>query len=135
MEIGRKFKEARIACNLTQEQVARALFVSRQTISGWENGKTYPDIVSLIKFSDLCDISLDQLLKEDIDMINHLKDSTDAVKSARGLITAIFINIMVIAILLAIAVFLPGSAFVVAAVFCLAFCSTGWLLWQIVRRI
>ena len=39
MEIGRKLKEVRMKSNLTQEQVAEQLFVSRQTISNWENEK------------------------------------------------------------------------------------------------
>ena len=48
MEIGSKLQGARANANLTQEQVAKALGVSRQTISNWENEKTYPDIVSVI---------------------------------------------------------------------------------------
>ena len=63
MEIGSKIKNARIQANFTQEQVAEALSVSRQTISNWETGKTYPDIVSVVKMSDLYNISLDRLLK------------------------------------------------------------------------
>ena len=62
MDIGSKIKNARIDAQLTQEQVAEALGVSRQTMSNWENGKTYPDIVSVIKMSDLYAISLDHLL-------------------------------------------------------------------------
>ena len=53
MDIGSKIKNARIDAQLTQEQVAEALGVSRQTMSNWENGKTYPDIVSVIKMSAL----------------------------------------------------------------------------------
>ena len=64
MDIGTKIKDARSAAQLTQEQSAEALGVSRQTISNWENSKTYPDIVSIIKMSDLYGVSLDQLLKE-----------------------------------------------------------------------
>ena len=62
MDIGTKIKNARIAAQLTQEQVADALGVSRQTMSNWENGKTYPAIISVIKMSDLYGISLDHLL-------------------------------------------------------------------------
>ena len=68
MDIGTKIKDARIAAQLTQEQVAEALGVSRQTMSNWENNKTYPDIVSVIKMSDLYEISLDHLLKEKEEM-------------------------------------------------------------------
>lgn len=90
MNIGIKIKNARIAAQLTQEQVADALGVSRQTISNWENSKTYPDIVSVIKMSDLYQISLDHLLKgkEERPMSNYmdyLQESTDTVKSQKKL--------------------------------------------------
>ncbi|MFR8019886.1 MAG: helix-turn-helix transcriptional regulator [Mediterraneibacter gnavus] len=54
--------------------------VSRQTISNWENEKSFPDIVNVIKLSDLYNISLDQLLKGDEAMIEHLEKSTNIVK-------------------------------------------------------
>ena len=53
MEIGSKIKKSRIDAKLTQEQAAEALGISRQTISNWENEKSYPDIVSVLKMSDL----------------------------------------------------------------------------------
>lgn len=53
MEIGKKLKDARIKAELTQENVAEKISVSRQTISNWENEKFYPDIISVIKLSDL----------------------------------------------------------------------------------
>jgi len=90
MDIGIKIKDARIAAQLTQEQVAEALGVSRQTMSNWENNKTYPDIVSVIKMSDLYEISLDHLLKEKEEMpmsnyIDYLEESTNTVKSQKKL--------------------------------------------------
>ncbi|MDE7281011.1 MAG: helix-turn-helix domain-containing protein [Ruminiclostridium sp.] len=84
MDIGSKIKNARIDANLTQEQSAEALGVSRQTISNWENEKTYPDIISVIKMSDLYHISLDRLLKEEpsvSDYLDYLDESTNTVKS------------------------------------------------------
>ena len=65
MDIGTKLKAARIAAGLTQEQAAELLSVSRQTMSNWENNKTYPDIVRVIKMSDLYAVSLDHLLKRE----------------------------------------------------------------------
>ena len=53
MEIGKKLKDARIKSGMTQEAVAEEIQVSRQTISNWENEKSYPDIVSVIHLSDL----------------------------------------------------------------------------------
>lgn len=55
--------------NLTQEQVARDFFITRQTISSWENEKTYPDIISLIKLSDYYHVSLDQKINSSTSVI------------------------------------------------------------------
>ena len=85
MNIGTKIKNARTSANLTQEQVAEALDVSRQTVSNWENEKTYPDIVSVIKMSDLYNISLDHLLKEEKSMSDYLEESTNTVRSKNKL--------------------------------------------------
>lgn len=90
MNIGTKIREARINAQLTQEQAAVALGVSRQTMSNWENGKTYPDILSVIKMSDLYSISLDCLLKEKeelpvADYMDYLEESTNTVKSKNKL--------------------------------------------------
>ncbi|MGI6425222.1 MAG: helix-turn-helix transcriptional regulator [Tepidanaerobacteraceae bacterium] len=74
-------KDARLKMNFTQEQVAERLSVSRQTISNWENEKTYPDIVRVIELSNLYSITLDELLKEDKKMIEYLEESTNVVKS------------------------------------------------------
>lgn len=48
MKIGYKLKKARMDKNLTQEEVAEKIFVSRQSISNWENNKTYPDIGNVL---------------------------------------------------------------------------------------
>lgn len=88
MDIGTKIKAARAETKLTQEQAAEALGVSRQTMSNWENGRTYPDIVSVVKMSDLYNISLDRLLKEEKpmqDYLDYLEESTNDVKSREKL--------------------------------------------------
>ncbi len=76
MKFGTRLKKARTDQNLTQEQVAHDFFITRQTISSWENEKTYPDINSLIKLSDYYHISLDTLLKEDSGMKEYLEKKT-----------------------------------------------------------
>lgn len=50
----------------SQEDLAQRIYVSRQTISNWETGKTYPDIHSLLLLSNLFDASVDELLKGDV---------------------------------------------------------------------
>lgn len=91
MDIGKKLRDARNAAKLTQESAAELLGVSRQTISNGETGKTYPDIVSVIRMSGLYSVSLDCLLKEektvsnDLNYLNYLEESTNVVKSRRRL--------------------------------------------------
>ncbi len=95
MDIGIKIKNARIKAELTQEQAAEVLGVSRQTISNWETEKTYPDIVSVVKMSDLYRVSLDHLLREETPMSNYLDyldESTNAVKSRNKLAKLILIT-------------------------------------------
>ena len=53
MDIGNKLYEARRAAGLTQEQAAEALNISRQTLSNWENNKTYPDILRCMELGEL----------------------------------------------------------------------------------
>lgn len=88
MDIGKKLRDARNAAKLTQESAAESLGVSRQTVSNWETGKTYPDIVSVIRMSGLYSVSLDCLLKEEktvSNYLNYLEESTNVVKSRRRL--------------------------------------------------
>lgn len=96
MEIGIKLKKARNEKGITQEQAAEALGVSRQTISNWENNKSYPDIISVIKMSDIYSVSLDHLLKEEKSMKqtyqNFLQESTNTVKAKKKLGTIVLIS-------------------------------------------
>lgn len=73
MKIGEKLKENRTAAGLSQEALAQRIGVSRQTISSWENDRSYPDIGSILKLSDLYSLSLDELLKEDENMRKHIE--------------------------------------------------------------
>lgn len=95
MDIGEKIKRARLNAKFTQEQVAETLGVSRQTISNWETEKTYPDIISVVKMSELYVISLDHLLKEEKPMssnyLQYLEESTNTVKSKNKLSKLILI--------------------------------------------
>lgn len=76
MTFGKTLKERRSQLDLTQEEVAKKLYISRQTISNWENGKSYPDLDMLIKISDVYHVSIDSLLKGD----QELKKSLDTQK-------------------------------------------------------
>lgn len=91
-----------MAAQLTQEQVAETLGVSRQTVSNWENDRTYPDILSVIKMSDLYAVSLDHLLKDRkeepmSDYTTFLEESTNVVRSknrlAKIILAAVYLGI------------------------------------------
>ena len=66
MELSKQIKNYRSKKALSQDELAEKVFVSRQTISNWENDKSYPDVGSLILLSEVFEISLDQLIKGDI---------------------------------------------------------------------
>jgi len=62
MDIGKELQYRRKSNNLTQEQLGKILNVSRQTISKWENNRSFPDIENLIWLCDIYEISLDELV-------------------------------------------------------------------------
>lgn len=135
MEIGTKLKSARKKCGLTQEKAAEAVGVSRQTISNWENEKSYPDIVSVIRLSSLYSVSLDELLKGDEDMIEHLEESTDVVNSNKKLITAALANILLLIVFAIFSGVIPENRFFLVGIFALSIISASALLYQIIRKI
>lgn len=135
MEIGKKLKNARIEAGLTQEKAAEKIDVSRQTISNWENEKSYPDIISVIALSDLYSVSLDELLKGDQKMAEHLEESTNVVKSNRKLTGAILLNIILMILLIALNMLLPEGTYYLVIVFCVVIMSSSVLLYQIIKRI
>ena len=71
MELNEQIKKYRTEMNISQEELAEKIYVTRQSISNWENGKTYPDIHSLLLLSSLFGISLDQLVKGDIEIMKE----------------------------------------------------------------
>ena len=135
MKIGEKLRDARNQKGLTQEEVADEIHVSRQTISNWENNRSYPDIISVIELSNLYSISLDDLLKGDDAMMEHLQESTNVVKSNQKLLRAIILNIIVVILLVTLGMFLPSKSYYLVMIFCLAIVSSSLLLYQMIKRI
>lgn len=66
MELAKHIKEQRARLGISQEALAEAVFVSRQTISNWETDRTYPDVQSLLLLSALFDTTVDELIKGDV---------------------------------------------------------------------
>lgn len=63
MTFGERLYELRNKNNLSQEELAEVLDVSRQSISKWENDKAYPEMTRLLFMSDYFDVSLDYLMR------------------------------------------------------------------------
>ena len=134
INVGQKLQKARTGQQLMQEQIAEQLGVTRQTISNWENNKSYPDIVSLIKLSDIYQVSLDSLLKGDEAMVKHLAKSTDTVASNQRLLIAIGINIFLLLIFIIFSAWIVKNPYLIFICGALWVTGCGFLLFQIIDR-
>ena len=100
MEIGNQIKKYRAELKLSQEELADKIFVTRQTISNWENEKNYPDVKSLVMLSNLFGISLDQLVKGDLEeMKKQMKESDLKEFYKQGAVMAVLMIVMMVLIL------------------------------------
>lgn len=81
MELSRQLRMKREKHGLSQDEVAKTIFVSRQTISNWENDRTYPDVQSLLILSQLYDTTVDELIQGDIVIMQQaIKDDSRKMK-------------------------------------------------------
>ena len=83
MELGKQIKKHRQEVQLSQEELAERVYVSRQTISNWENDKSYPDVNSLVLLSETFQISLDNLIKGDIEVMKDVIQKEEIEKMNR----------------------------------------------------
>ena len=83
MELGKQIKKHRQEVQLSQEELAERVYVSRQTISNWENDKSYPDVNSLVLLSETFQISLDNLIKGDIEVMKNVIQKEEIEKMNR----------------------------------------------------
>lgn len=83
MELGKQIKMHRQEAELSQEELANRVYVSRQTISNWENDKSYLDVNSLVLLSEIFQISLDNLIKGDIGVMKEVIQKEEIEKMNR----------------------------------------------------
>ena len=100
MELGKQIKMYRLENKLSQEELADRIYVSRQTISNWENDKNYPDINSLVLLSEVFKVSLDKLIKGDIEAMKDVikKEEVDKMKHYGKIYTIMLIVTVVSAV-------------------------------------
>ena len=102
MNIGTQIKKYRNGMGLSQEELAGKIFVSRQTVSNWENNKNYPDIHSLLLLGSLFNVSLDNLIKGDIDIMKEeIKVNEEEIKKFNRY-SAVFGIFLIASVLLAV---------------------------------
>lgn len=96
MELGKKIIKIREDNNLTQEELAEKYYVTRQTISNWENGKTYPDLETIVKISNDFNVSLDILLKEDEKMVKKIDKSVKSTKKYKNILKYVLVSVCIL---------------------------------------
>ncbi|HEP1452465.1 TPA: helix-turn-helix transcriptional regulator [Streptococcus pyogenes] len=94
MEIGQQIIRYRKQQALSQEELAEKVYVSRQSISNWENDKTYPDIHSLLLLSQIFQVSLNQLIKGDIEKMKYTITQVDKKNFERD--TKVMVTLMIL---------------------------------------
>ena len=123
MELGNQIKHYRNEKGLSQEELAERIFVTRQSISNWENNKNYPDINSLVLLSEVFEISIDNLIKGDLEQMKKEINSEEVKKlnfyaSMMGiLMLAAFISLMPLIKFIGLYGFIPYFVLVGCAMF------------------
>ena len=123
MELGSQIKKFRQKAQISQEELAERVYVSRQTISNWENDKSYPNIDSLLLLSEIFQISLDNLVKGDIETMKETIKQEEIVKFNRYskiytvLLIAAVISAVPLSALLGIWALVPWGAIFSAAIY------------------
>lgn len=104
MEFSTQVKKYREEMDLTQEELAEKIYVTRQTVSNWENNRSYPDVKSLLLLSALFQVSLDTLVKGDLKIMKEQIKQEDIRKLNRD--SMIYTVLLVVLILAAVPLFL-----------------------------
>lgn len=98
MEIGSRIRERRSALGISQDELASRVYVSRQTISSWENDKTYPDVQSLLLLSEIFGTSVDSLIKGDVDTMTKTIEKDALTFKRLGFVMLVFLLLMIAAL-------------------------------------
>lgn len=132
MEIGKQIKKYRTNIKLSQEALAERIFVSRQTVSNWENDKNYPDMKSLLLLSSLFNVSLDILVKEDLEEMKREIKREDIAKFEKdGKIFSILLIADIILVVPLIKIFGKNMGFLI---FILIWLVSMYYAWKVEKH-
>ena len=96
MHIGKQIKEKRLELNMTQNELAESLNVSRSTVSNWEIERNYPDVQSIVSLSKILNIPLEILLQEDSDVVKKITNDTKEKKHIKLKLKILYIILFVL---------------------------------------
>lgn len=123
MKLGNQIKYYRSEKELSQEELAERIFVSRQTISNWENNKNYPDINSIVLLSEIFGVSIDYLIRGDVEQMKK-EINADEVRKMNGyslmmliLMLVAIISLMPMIKFIGLYAFIPYLVLVICALF------------------
>ena len=106
MELGNQIRRYRSERGMSQDDLAGKIFVSRQTVSNWENDRTYPDVQNLLLLSNLFDVTIDQLIKGDLDIMDKSIDSETKNLRRLGLVCGILTVFMFLTLIVGFALYM-----------------------------
>ncbi|CAH1855408.1 helix-turn-helix domain-containing protein [Convivina intestini] len=104
--IGEIIKNQRVERGMTQEDLAQQLHLSRQAISYWENNQRMPDLVSIIKISEMYQLSLDNLLKQEPRILEECNQEAQDLQASKQRISNVMqaISLVILASLIGVIV-------------------------------
>ncbi|WP_411970485.1 helix-turn-helix domain-containing protein [Priestia megaterium] len=80
MRLGNQLQRLREAKNMSREELAQQINVSRQAVYKWENNKGYPDIQNLLRLSEIYETTIDELIKNDPTLQRKIDNNQDESK-------------------------------------------------------
>lgn len=92
---GNNIRVIREENGLSQTELGKILHVTKQTVSNWENEKSYPDLQTLVSISDQYGISLDDMLKEDLDLIRKIDQEGKVARRRFWILCAIVLAVVI----------------------------------------
>jgi len=115
MNIASQIKNHRKIHNWSQDDLAEKVFVSRQTISNWETEKSYPDLHSLFILSNLFNVSLDELVKGDLEKMKDELSNKKMNQYSIGMLGTMILMFLSLALLKRIGFYATLPFFIVFA--------------------
>ena len=100
MSFGSQIRNLRMNASLSQEELAQRVFVTRQSVSNWENDRTYPDIKSLLLLCEVFSVSLDTLVKGEMEALKREIDvrELESFRKDSVILTVLFIGLIILPI-------------------------------------